>query len=569
MTTSASGSAARTSAHRAAWRAATPLLLLAGAAMSRAAGAQAGSVVPPGSLPAITAAELNAHLRFLSSDLLEGRAPDARGGRIAAAYVAAQLQASGVYPGADDSSYVQRVPLATVTVDPASVRVALSGRASSALRWGDDLVLDAPDAAIATSLRGEIVFVGYGISAPARGWDDYAGADVRGKVVLALPGEPLSPDTLRGRYRLGGREPSWWGSTPAKREEAERRGAVAFMAIYPADDPPLPWTAFARQLAMPVRQLPRDSAAPALAARITIREEAAAALLRGAGLELAQLRERAAATGFRALPTGVTLEASFRSAVTRTYSENVVGYVRSRDARSNERLVVLTAHWDHLGVGAPVGKDSIYNGALDNASGVALMLAVARAAAQGPPPARSLIFLFTTGAESGLLGARWFAAHPTVPLANVDAVIDVDGANLWGRSYDVVAVGGTKSSLGAQLESVAARQGLRVTPDPLPEQGYLLRSDQLPFALAGVPAILVKRGVYFVGRPPEWGLERARRYIAEDYRRPSDEYRTDFELAGLVQQAEVVRAFALAVANTRRAPTWAPGGELARPAPLP
>jgi Zn-dependent M28 family amino/carboxypeptidase len=265
--------------------------------------------------------------------------------------------------------------------------------------------------------------------------------------------------------------------------------------------------------------------------------------------------------------TGITVSAAITNHVARLSADNVVGLVPGRDPALRTQYVVFTAHWDHLGVGPPVNGDSIYNGAVDNASGVADVLAMARAAAALPVaqrPRRSLLFLLVTAEESGLLGSEYFAEHPTVPAGSLVADLNIDGGNLLGRVRDLTVLGEHKSTLGPALARFAAGQGLRLEPESHPEQGHFYRSDHFSFARAGVPAVSIGAGTDFVGRPRAWGIQQDDDYTAHHYHQPSDEYRRDFDLKGAVQLSELVLGFGMAVANVAKLPDWDSGAEFHR-----
>ena len=506
------------------------------------------------SRPRITTAEIDGHLRFLSSDLLEGRAPATRGGRLAAEYIASQLRAAGVEPGVS-GSYFQNVPIDIVAANPATIRASVSGRATGTLRYPDDVVIWAGSATGASDARGEVVFVGYGAAAPEYRWDDFKGADLRGKILLVLVNDP--PATAGEPALFGGRAMTYYGRWTYKFEEAERRGAAGMLIVHTAERAGYPWHTVVGSWAKEQRMLPRDPKLPApLGVQGWITDSAAAALLKQAGLDLAALRAQAATRDFRPVPTGISLDLHFDNTVQHLTSENVVGVVRGRDPRAGKEYVALSAHWDHHGIGPAVNGDSIYNGASDNASGVADLLAIAGAAAAGPRPKRSLLFVFVTAEESGLLGSAYYARNPTVPAAQIVANLNMDGGNLLGRTRDLNVLGDTKSSLGPQLAAMVRPQGMRLSADLHPEAGHFYRSDHFSFAKAGVPAVSIGAGTDVVGKPAGWGAQQNDDYIAHRYHQPSDEYRPDFDLAGAAQLSEIVLRFALQLANAPGAPAW-------------
>lgn len=327
-----------------------------------------------------------------------------------------------------------------------------------------------------------------------------------------------------------------------------------------------PWHTVVGSWAKELRMLPRDpSLPPALGVRGWITDSAATALLSQAGLDMAKLRTDAASHDFRPVPTGIMLDMGFTNRVQHLKSDNVVGVVRGRS--QPDQYVIFTAHWDHLGIGPAVNGDSIYNGAEDNASGVADVLAMARAAAATPAaqrPRRSMIFLLVTGEESGLLGSAWFAEHPTVPATSIVANLNIDGGNLLGRVQDLNALGEGKSSLGPSLARYVAPMGMHLTPDAHPEQGHFYRSDHFSFAKVGVPSLSIGAGTDFVGRPKGWGVEQEDDYTAHRYHQPSDEYRSDFDLTGAVQLSTIVLGFGESLANAPTLPTWNADAEFHR-----
>lgn len=499
--------------------------------------------------------EIDAHLRFLSSDLLEGRAPATRGGRLAAEYIASQLETFGVEPGVN-GSYFQEVPIDVVRSNPATVSVTASGKASANLKFTDDVVVWAGGPAQSSAAKGELVFVGYGAKAPEYRWDDFKGADLKGKILLVLVNDPPAPASEPTLF--GGKAMTYYGRWTYKYEEAERQGAAGMLIVHTTDAAGYPWQVVVTSNSTSHRILPRDpKLPPPIAVRGWITDPAATALLAQAGLNLADLRKQAESRDFKPIATGITIDAHFDNTVNRMKSENVVGVVRGNDPKLRNEYVVYSAHWDHLGVG-PVDPrgDSIYNGASDNASGVADILAIARSAAQSPKPRRSQLFLFVTAEESGLLGSEYYGEHPTVPVASIIANLNVDGGNILGRVRDLTVLGANKSSLGSSLAVMIRANGMRITPEAHPERGLFYRSDHFSLAKVGVPAISIGAGTDFVGRTKEWGLQQQEDYTAHRYHQPSDEYKPDFDLTGAVQLAEIVQRFGLMLANSPSVPTW-------------
>ncbi|HEY4735115.1 MAG TPA: M28 family peptidase [Gemmatimonadaceae bacterium] len=503
----------------------------------------------------ITPQEIDAHLRFLSSDLLEGRAPATRGGRLAEEYIASQLRAFGVNPGVGDTSYFQRVPIDVVKADPKSVKVTASGKANANLRFPEDVVVWAGSATDASSAHGELVFVGYGASAPEYKWDDFKNVDVRGKVLLVLVNDP--PASAAEPNLFGGKAMTYYGRWTYKYEEAERRGAAGMLIVHTTAAASYPWQVVVGSNSVEHRLLPRAAnAPPPIGVRGWITDSAATALLAQAGLSMATLRKQAESRDFRPVSTGITIDATMQNSMQHMAANNVVGTVRGIDPKVRDEYVAYSAHWDHLGIGPVVNGDSIYNGAADNASGVAAVLAIAHAAAEGVKPRRSQLFVFVTAEESGLLGSAYFGEHPTVPASKIVAALNMDVVTLAGKVRDLNVMGDDKSTLGPTLASMLKSEGIRLSPDAHPEAGHFYRSDHFSFAKAGIPAVSIGAGDEYVGHPLAWGQQQEEDYTAHRYHQPSDEYRADFDLSGAAQLAEIVYRLGTAIGNANTIPTW-------------
>ena len=511
----------------------------------------------------ITAAEIDGHLRFLSSDLLEGRAPGTRGGRLTAEYLAAQLRAFGVEPGVN-GSYFQQVPIDVMATQPGSARAAASGKATATLRQPDDVVLWGGSAAPQGTARGELVFVGYGASAPEFRWNDFKDVDVKGKILLVLVNDPPAPPSEPTLF--GGKAMTYYGRWTYKFEEAERRGAAGMLIVHRTDQAGYGWQIVVGSNATEHRLLARDpKLPPPLGVRGWITDSAATTLLRQAGLDFAALRKQAESRDFRPVATGIELDLAVASTITRVTSENVIGVLRGRDPVLNRQYVALSGHWDHLGIGTPVNGDSIYNGASDNGTGLSALLAIARVAASSQPrPRRSLLFVFVTAEESGLLGSGYFAQSPPVPLSQIAAALNVDMLGFSGRTRDFQVLGDTKSSLGPQLAAMLRPEGLRIAPDAYPERGFFYRSDHFSFAKAGIPAVSIDPGTDVIGRPQGWGRQQEDEFTARRYHQPADEYRPDLDLSGVIQLADIVYRFARRLADAPTMPTWNQDAEFRR-----
>ncbi len=521
------------------------------------------AVASPLAAQEIKEREIRAHIEFLSSDLLEGRAPATRGGALTERYIAAELRALGVEP-ANNGSYFQRVPIDVVGAAASSIRATVGGKASGTLAYPSDIVVWAGSSTERSAASGEVVFVGYGVSAPEFRWDDFKGVDLKGKILLVLVNDPPAP--AREPQLFGGPAMTYYGRWTYKFEEAERRGAAGMLIVHNTERAGYGWATVVGSWAKEQRMLPRDPNLPApLGVRGWITEQRAGALLQQAGLDLATLRRNAEQRNFRPVATGITLDIGFTNTVQHLESNNVVGVVRGNDPAAAGEHIMLSAHWDHLGIGPAVNGDSIYNGALDNASGTANLLAIAHALAHGVKLQRSVLFAFVTAEESGLLGSEYLARNPVVPTANIVANLNVDGGNVLGETRDLTVLGDTKSSLGPSLAALIAPRGMRISPDAFPERGYFYRSDHFSFAKAGVPSVSIGEGDEFVGRPEGWGKEQAEDYTTNRYHQPGDEYRADWNLQGAVQLSTIILEFTRQLANSREWPTWNADAEFRRP----
>ena len=503
----------------------------------------------------ISTNEIDAHIEYLASDLLEGRAPATRGGRLAEAYIAAELKSYGVQPGVN-GSYFQPVPIDIVKSDQSTIHVTASGKASGTFNSPKDVVVWAGSATPSSSAKGEVVFIGYGVKAPEYRWDDFKGMNLKGKILLVLVNDPPAPASEPNLF--GGVAMTYYGRWTYKFEEAERQGAAGMLIIHNTPDAGYPWQVVVTSNVDAHRLLPRAANDPApIGVRGWIQNDVAASLLKQAGLDLETLRKRADSRDFKPVTTGITLDMSFTNSVAHMQSNNVVGIVPGSDATLRNQYVAYSAHWDHFGIGPVVNGDSIYHGAEDNASGVAVILAVARAAAQAPAkPKRSQLFLFVTAEESGLLGSAYYGLHPTVPSRDIIAALNVDGGNVLGRTRDLEVLGDDKSSLGPSIATLVKPMGMTLAPMEHPEAGHFYRSDHFSFAKVGIPAVSIGGGSEYVGHPAGWGKEQGEIYTSQRYHQPSDKYQPGWDLTGAVQLANIVEQFGAELANGATIPTW-------------
>jgi len=497
---------------------------------------------------AVDSMVLRAHLDFLADDALEGRRPGTRGGELAAKYIAAQFQRLGLEPAGDSGTYFHRVPIITLNPTPT---VKVTGAAPGELAYRKDYVLWSMRNEPTVQVAGDLVFVGYGIVAPEYQWDDYKGVDVKNKIVVALVNDP----GLRDSTIFRGKILTYYGRWTYKIEEAQRQGAAGILLVHTTESATYPWTTVQSSWTGP--QVRIEQPPTSLVVTGWLNQEAATRLFSQAGQNLDSLTNEAAKREFHAVPLKLGIDATVKSTITRSQTSNVLGRWPGRGALAGE-AVLIGGHYDHFGIGNPVNGDSIYNGALDNASGTAAVLTAAEAFARsGVRTGRSIIFIGFTAEEAGLLGSQALVARPTIPLKRVAAILNMDVMNLYGRTRDVSALGLDQSSLGAVFASAAAAEHLKVSvnQDALLRGSYF-RSDHFPFAKAGVPGTSIENGKDYLGQPAGYGSQMEREYTEKRYHQPSDEVLPTFKFGGAVQQLRVIVRTAVAVANAPAQPIW-------------
>ena len=509
---------------------------------------------------AVDSNSLRAHLEFLADDALEGRRPGTRGGELAAKYIAAQFRRLGLEPAGDSGTYYHRVPIITLTPTPSlrltevlgiPPRPQTGAGTPGELVYRKDYVLWSMRNDSVTSAKGDVVFVGYGIVAPEYDWNDYQGIDVKDKIVVALVNDP----GLRDSTIFRGPILTYYGRWTYKIEEARRQGASGILMVHTTESATYPWTTVQSGWTGP--QVRIEEPATSLLVAGWLSNEAATELFRQGGQDLARLMDQAATRKFRAVPLAIKLDASVRSAISRSETSNVIGRLPGRGPLARE-AVLITGHYDHFGIGTAVDGDSIYNGAEDNASGTAAVLAAAEAFAEsGVRTGRSIVFVGFTAEESGLLGSQALVVRPTIPLSRIAAILNLDVMNLYGRTRDVSALGLDQSSMGAVFERAARAERLQVSinRDAL-LQGSYFRSDHFPFARAGVPGTSIENGEAYIGKPTGYGHEKKSEYTAKRYHQPSDEILPWFTYDGALQQLRVIVRTAAAVANAPAQPVW-------------
>ncbi len=509
----------------------------------------------------ITPEGILADIRVLSADDMEGRGPGTPGDRKARAYIAKRLEAMGYRPAGPGGGWEQTVPMVRVqAVNPGPWSFRAGDRREDLAWWKDCIYACGSQSPEVKIENAGIVFVGYGIQAPEEKWDDFKGADVRGKVLLMMNDDPDWDPAL-----FGGKRRTYYGRWTYKYESAARQGALGAIIIHTDPSAGYGWNVVQTSWSGPQFELTRTGE-PTVQVKGWVTEDAARRLAKLAGQDLDALIGAARSREFRPVPLGVTTSLTFRSEVGKSESANVLGILPGSDPELSKQAVVYSAHHDHLGVGEPDATgDRIYNGALDNASGVSQILAAAGAFAALPErPKRSVLIAAVAAEEQGLLGSEYYCAHPTIAPSRLVAEINVDGGNVFGRTKDVAIVGRGKSDLEDWLAAAAEKQGRYIVDEPDPDKGYYYRSDQLNFAKIGVPALYFRSGYGYVGRPADWGRERNDEYRRLHYHQPSDQVDPSWDLSGMAEDVRLAFEVGLRAASGGPMPKWRPGIEFKR-----
>lgn len=513
-------------------------------------------------------AKLRERVIRLSADDFEGRGPGTEGGKKAAQYIADQMKIAGIAP-ANKGSYFQNVPLVGVKADP-TAKLEVSGKGGSkSFNFGDDFVASTGAQTANVSLNSELVFVGYGIDAPLYKWNDYKGpADqFKGKVLVMLVNDP--PATKDEPNLFGGKALTYYGRWTYKYEEGARRGAAGVLLIHTTDSAGYGWNVVRTSNGNWRYEIARTKAdkTPMLPVKGWVTNDLAEKVFKLAGLDLEKLKKAAQRRDFTPVRVGMTAKLDLKSEVRHLTSPNVVGVVKGSDPKLSKEYVVFSAHWDHLGIGEPdKNGDRIYNGAYDNASGVAAVLGIGEVLAmmpRGERPKRSIVIFSPTAEEQGLLGAEYYSTHPLFPLAKTAADINIDGVNFFGKVSDVVPLGADRSTLLDVIKGAAQERSMSVKPDSRPEQGFFYRSDHFPFAKVGVPSVNFQHGDSFIKPLSGPAAEFFRDYTAKYYHQTTDEYHDWWDMTAMIQEAEIALAIGVKVANDRQAPHFLPTDEFA------
>jgi Zn-dependent M28 family amino/carboxypeptidase len=517
-------------------------------------------------LEAITPDGLLAHIKVLASDEFEGRAPGTKGEELSVKYISDQFKKIGLKPGNPDGTYTQEVPLAGINSEP---RMSFTiGDKTIDLKYLDDFV--ASSARLQPEIKvdkSDVVFVGYGIVAPEYGWDDYKDVDVRGKTLLMLIGDPPIPDSKDpsklDEKMFKGKAMTYYGRWTYKYEIAAQKGAVAAIIVHETQPAAYPWQVVRSSWGKENFELDNPNKnMDAVSARSWITLDVAKKIVADCGQDFDALKKTAIAKDFRPIALTAKANIQIKQQIREFKSHNVIGTLEGSDPKLRDEHVIYTAHWDHLGRHPELQGDQIFNGAIDNASGVASVIQIAAAFMKvNPPPKRSVLFMATTAEEAGLLGAKFYAEHPLYPLEKMLADINIDGVNPWGKTHDLEDLTNGNSTLDDLLGRAAARQGRVMKPNSEPEKGGFYRVDSFEFAKAGVPVLHAARGIEIIGKPPEYGKQKRDEFVAKHYHQPSDEVDPGWDLSGAVQDVQLLFEVGYQVANGDKFPEWKAGSE--------
>ncbi len=510
--------------------------------------------VPTTALDSITPVELAAPIKTLSSNAFAGRAPTTPGGVKTIDYLRKRFKAMGLAPGWH-GKYFQTVPLTEITAHPFDMTVSGHGKTTALQYLTDEVGATKREQSTVTIKNSPIVFVGFGIDAAQFHWNDFAGTDVKGKTIIVLVNDPgyYNPKLFHGK------DMTYYGRWTYKYEEAARQHAAAVLVVHQTGPAGYGWNVVKNSWSghqFEITRKDRNMGRAGIEGWIT--HAAAVKLFQQAGLDFASLKAKAEQPGFKAVPLGLTLSATLHSSIQHKQSRNMIGMLRG--SSHPDQAIVYSAHWDHLGTNPNLEGDQVFNGAVDNASGVSALLAIAHAFTRlEQRPARSVVFLATTSEEQGLLGAEYYADHPAFPLADTVADINMDSMNVYGKTHDLTVIGWNKSQLQPLLAKAAKTEGMRLAPYPHPETGMFYRTDLLEFARHGVPSIVTASGTDYVGRPRGWGAKKWANYFAHHYHQPSDEYEPQWDLSGEVQQAGALFLLGYGLSNSDAWPNWNEG----------
>jgi Zn-dependent M28 family amino/carboxypeptidase len=505
--------------------------------------------------------------KVLSADEYEGRAPGTKGEDLTVRYLEEEFKKLGLKPGNSDGTYIQKVPLVGITGTNSVPLTVTKGTSKETFKWADEVVAWTKHVADGAAIKdSDLIFAGYGVEAPEFNWNDFKDVDVRGKTIIVLVNDPQVPDPADPAKldpkTFNGNAMTYYGRWTYKFEEGARKGAAGVLIVHETGPAGYPFSVVQGNLREKFDLVTPDKNMGRSAIEGWITLDAARKILKMAGQDFDALKKQSLTREFKPVPLGLKASLGVRNTMRTLDSRNVVARLEGSDPALRDEYVVYTAHWDHLGVGAPVDGDKIYNGALDNASGVAQLLEIAGAFAKAQPaPKRSILFLMVTAEEQGLLGSQYYSVAPIYPLAKTLANINIDGVNQWGRTKDITVIGMGASDLDDYLREAATEQGRALRPDPESEKGFYYRSDHFNFAKQGVPALYTDTGVEFVGKPAAYSQQKRDEYTNKDYHAPSDEVKPDWDLSGAAEDGQLLFAVGYRVANADKFPEWKAGNE--------
>ena len=535
-------------------------------AVSSLLAADDSALPPKAALEAITPDDLLKHIKVLASDEYEGRAPGSKGEELSVNYITEQYKNIGLKPGNPNGSYIQEVPLAGIKTTPtASLTV---GESTTDLKFPDDYV--ASSAQLKENIaveNSDVVFVGYGIVAPEYGWDDYKDVDVKGKTILMLINDPAIPDpndqSKLDDKMFKGRAMTYYGRWSYKYEIAAEKGAAAAIIIHETEPAAYPYSVVITSWSKENFEIDRPNKnLDQVGVRSWVTLDVAKKLLADSGQDFDALKQAAIGKDFRPVPLGATANFNLKQEVRSFKSDNVMGKIDGSDPKLKDEWIVYTAHWDHLGKHPDVEGDQIFNGAVDNATGVAGLIELARAhRALKQPTKRSVLFVATTAEEAGLLGAKYYAENPLYPLEKTLADINMDGLAVWGKTRDIEDTSNGNSTLDDMLAAAAQRHGKIMNPNSQPEKGSFYRADQFEFSKFGVPSLYTGAGRDVIGQPPGFGQQKKDEFVAKHYHQPSDEVDSTWDVSGGAEDVQLLFEVGYEVANGDNWPEWKPGNE--------
>jgi Zn-dependent M28 family amino/carboxypeptidase len=496
----------------------------------------------------ITSEDISAYIRTLSSDAFEGRGPSTRADQKTQAYLRAELEKMGIQPGAPGGGWIQDVPLVGMTSQTPPSLTLSYGDKKLTLKNNDDFILSAGQQKSSISIKdAEIVFVGYGIDAPEYNWNDFKDVDVKGKILLVMNN---NPSVFAGTTR------TYYGRWTYKYEQAARMGAAGVIIIHTTPSASYPWQVVQSSWTGELFEL-KDDGRQRVKIKGWATEDASRQIAALSGNDLDALRAAAESRDFKPVALGIKVSLDLNTTMHYSQSANVIGKIPGSDEKIKHEAVIYSAHHDHLGMKTDpkTGQTLIYHGAIDNASGVSGLLSIVKAYSKLEQPLRRTVyFVFTASEEQGLLGSEYFVKHPSVPVSDMAADINIDGTGFYGRTRDIMQYGQGLSNLDSVLVSLASQQGRVVVPDPTPETGSFYRADQLNFSKAGVPVLYTYAGLDVIGKPADWGFQQLINYVQHDYHQPSDQFKESYDFSGAAEDAQLDFYLGVNIANADQRP---------------